>query len=221
MNNKKLFKNLCSALVACSFLFTACKKESTAFKESSNPDENRKNVMVNAKLINDYTIADMQTYTFETQRLIFSELTPENKARLVKERIDYAKQKATQNATITILNHLKSMISSSNYAENPDEMQISAIETYIEQNLVPLLGYETTRMLVTSWGNQGPQYIGGSGGLGPNDCSCSKTSDWCSGIGKCSDAICEKGNGCGTFFQYKCNGECSLGLGIFEYDSVY
>lgn len=221
MNNKKLFRNFCSALIACSILFTACKKESTAFKESSNPDENRKNVMVNAKLINDYSITDMQTYTLETQRLIFAELTPENKARLVKERIDYAIQHATINSTITILNQLKSMISSSNYIENPDVSQILAIETYIEQNLVPLLGYETSRMLVTSWGNHGAQYIGGGGSLGPNDCSCSKTSDWCSGIGKCSDATCEKGNGCGTFFQYKCNGECSLGLGIFNYGSVY
>ena len=40
----------------------------------------------------------------------------------------------------------------------------------------------------------------------PN-CSCSRISDWCAN--RCSPAVCMPVNGCGTFWQYTCDGKCS------------
>lgn len=215
MNTKSLFRIVCSTFVAAALLFIACKKESKAFKESANPDENVKNVMMNAKLINDYTLADMQTYTFATQPLIFASMTPENKTRLVKERIDFAIAKETNATSIQKLNQLKSMITVADYSANPDPIHAAAIDTYIE-TMIPWFGYEKTRMLVRSWGNEGTEIAGGGAST---KCTCSSESDWC-GLGggpgvsckaKADDCLKTSG-GCGNFWKSDCDGKCAIGV---------
>jgi hypothetical protein len=45
--------------------------------------------------------------------------------------------------------------------------------------------------------------------LGSNDCSCSTSSDWCWNYCGGSAPSCDRTQGgCGTFYQYACNGKC-------------
>jgi hypothetical protein len=44
----------------------------------------------------------------------------------------------------------------------------------------------------------------------PSSCGCSQSSDWCGSNFYCDSANCTKASsGCGTFFQYSCNGNCT------------
>ena len=218
MNTKNLFRILCSTLVAGALLFTACKKESKAFKESANPDENYRNIMTQAKEINEYTLADMQTYTEETQRLIFQEMTPENKARIFKERIDYAINLETNTIKINMLNAAKGMLTPSIYSQALDSVSVANIEQYVE-SMIPVFGYDNTKNIVTTLGVTGSNLMaGGSPGGGnspaPNPkCNCNQKEDYCFGpaLVKCRAIICDgKVDGCGIWWKAPCNGKCGL-----------
>ena len=203
MNNKKLFRNLCSALVACSLLFTACKKESTAFKESSNPDENRKNIMIYAKEINEYTIEDMQTYTEESQLLIFQTLTPENKERIIKERIDFAIDLETDQTNINMLNTVKGMIDESLFSTGGNPTLRETLLNYTE-TMIPVLGYEKVMFISRTWGGSGTTQTTGLS----TDCRCSYASSYCLPGASCVTYTCGQKEGCGTWWQYTCDGTC-------------
>lgn len=41
------------------------------------------------------------------------------------------------------------------------------------------------------------------------DCSCSTASDWCTSPAKCYTANCRRVSGCGTLWQYTCDGLCA------------
>lgn len=223
MNAKNLFRIVCSTLVAGALLFTACKKESKAFKESTNPDENYRNIMTQAKEINEYTLADMQTYTPATQQLLFGSMTPESRIRIVNERIDYAIYKESNPISIQKLTNLKSMLSVANYYnDTPNKAQILAVESYVETNMVTYFGLNKTKMIVSSWGGEGSGMI--SGGA-TSKCSCSSESPvWCVLLGsKCTANAdnCQKVGKCGILWQYECDGMCTLGVSSstgFDFD---
>lgn len=214
MNNKKLFINLCSVLVACSLLFTACKKETTAFKESSNPDENVKNIMVYAKLVNEYTLSDLHTYTEETQRMIFQEMNSDNKARIFRERIDYAIDMETDNNVISHLLVLKGKITPDVFEMNIDSSD--EIEQYIEY-IIPIVGYDKVKIITTTLGNSAMISNGGGGSAVLKKCNCNDLQDWC--FGSPYAANCKNGNclgsmsGCGNIWRRACDGRCTSFLG--------
>jgi len=204
---------LTSALLLTVLLLSSCKKETMPFKESENPDQNHKSVMMLSDDINNYTLSDIQAYTPETQQLVFAVLTAENKARLVKERIDFAIAQESDQSVIDHLNGLKQLVSAGLYAADRDPGIIEPVMTYIE-SIVTAVGYDKLKSIVTTWGGSGTVDHTPSGMVGyAQDCKCSSGDDWCSGIGKCANPDCNKASwGCGTLFWAKCDGICTLGI---------
>jgi len=192
------------------FSMTSCSKHSSAFKESPDPDVNMRNVMTHAKVVNEFTLADMQEYTTETQRLIFNQLTPENRARLITDRLVAARDAETAPSKISTLNSLIALITPALYGDSVTDVQAAPIETIVE-GMFTSFGYDETKAIVRGWGNSGTEELV-YGGANPY-CKCSSKIDYCSGFGKCTSGGCDGVDGCGTLFLYQCNGQCTLSGG--------
>jgi hypothetical protein len=202
--------------VAIAILIAGCTKENNhRFNESENTDENYKNIMTNVSYINNYNLKDMQSYTQETQQLIFSVLTPANQARLVKERIESAIKNETNTIRIEKLNQLNKLIDSNLYKPNRNSIAVESVIKYVE-SIFPLFGFENMKSIVTTWGGEGLDSISiktsGMRSYGVT-CKCSSDDDWCSGIGSCGNSKCDPQRwGCGTLWMSSCDGICTLGI---------
>lgn len=110
------------------------------------------------------------------------------------------------------------MINESIYSETANINDKIDIENYVE-SLIPLMGYEKIKHIVTTWGVAGFAVTTSTGGPFTTNpasavkCNCSKLDDWCIGIGNCANIVCTgKTWGCGTLMIRGCDGKCSLGL---------
>jgi len=204
---------LCSLLATLSLV--SCHKEQATIPESENRDENIKNMMVYASDIEEYTLAILQTYTIEMQRDLFKEMSPENKARIWRERIDYEIEHTTSTEEqLAALNSLKEHITPEFWSGG----STAFVTEWTEANIV-LMGYERMKGIVTTLGAERPSGGGGGGGTtspGLAKCNCNTSSDWCTGryatYGRCSTTVSECTGtdlGCGTLWLYSCMGTCT------------
>lgn len=220
-----LLKALILPLFIGSLLLSSCTKQKaiTPIQESSNHDENIKNLMTHAKELNEYSLTDLQEYSDEFQRDIFDQMSSGDKVRIWNERIDQFLDDErdagnTQMDEYTAaMNSLRNIVSANAY-ENVEtkEAAIQATEDWM-QSYVALIGYEQTKTLLTTLarinvGNGGTMSGGGTS-TSLSGCGCSTEDDWCSGgvLTKCYSGGCtSKSWGCGLLFLSACDGTCHL-----------
>lgn len=192
-----------------------CQKTSNSptIQESKNEDENRRNIMMNAKMLSDYSITDMQEYSEEMQRQIFTEMSVEDRYRIWVERLEQYIGDETNGDLASRATDLKNKISLSLYDESTTDL--SVVESWVENNMTAF-GYEKMKGLTTTLARLSAGGTIGGGTPGPAaslNCSCSQRSDWCMNDDgtyvHCKGTSCDESSGCGTLWLFKCNGRCS------------
>ena len=176
---------------------------------------------------NSISYDQIRLFSQTSQKLVFNKMNSSNKGRIWLERISYAASLYRNSVKKEKILELKTFISSELYS---NKLQINTLERSINiwiNDNTELLGYNNLRLILTTLSelsftsesteefseitymvNPCPPCDTGD----PNACTCSTSSDWCSGSNICGTGYgCNvTSSGCGTFWAYSCNGKCGM-----------
>jgi len=213
-------KVLLLPLMAIMLASVSCNKEKNMIKETNNPDQNAKSVLMSEE-IDDYTFVDMLKYSDSFQRYLFQHMKPETQARIWREKMDYliTNYYANNSNVKAVLESIKPYLTTELYSGDVPG-NFSDLENQWVTSLVSEIGYDDTRNMMSTMSGgipyevptpNGPDYPAPDG----IKCECSTGSDWCFGHTYCKfkDKNCASSGskGCGTFWGWSCDGRCAIG----------
>jgi|GEM_PF-6853408 len=215
---------LCFGIVA---IITSCHKDSQL--PQSNPDINAKQIDIQPMTPSDYvTLSELSEMDFETKRAVYSNLSATNQVDLWQEKLSVLASLETNEEESNAISSLATLVTEDLILNN----DLSEVESWMVNNSDILLPEQIESILTTLFlpdpnydlypYKKGPVVVpGGGGGIGPHNpsplpdptqlqCSCSQVSDWCGSGTNCDPTNCEVpgSKGCGTLWQYNCEGRC-------------
>lgn len=175
---------------------------------------------------NSLTHDQIMLFRPESQKSLFRTMNSKIKASIWLDRIVYATSFFRASIKKEKLLELKAFITPAFYStESPSKVEEKKITNWIAENL-QLFGVDNLRLILTTLNelkliNSETETLGENIAMsnpcppcdmGPdNPCTCSTSSDWCSGSNVCGTGYnCTQVSGCGTFWAYTCNGKCGM-----------
>jgi hypothetical protein len=204
-----LFIAILTITISCS------KKGITPIKESGKKDEDIKAAMLHMEEVNTYKYDDFIKYSIGFQKFLFNMLTPENRARLWKEKISKLQELEQTEIKIKSLSELKSYLTAALFTM---EKISPEIESWIIRNNVIFGTEEVKHMLMileipkatssrTDGGGVEDEEIEDE--IGGSKCTCNVADDFCASGYDCVFNSCTyKESGCGWIWMGPCNGNC-------------
>ncbi len=148
-------------------------------------------------------------YPIESQRVIFASKTSEEKSEIWKDKLNISMQNTSFNVVqqellMELYNQLTPNLFVPNSNENRKFYEFHKIWITKAINEFPFF---LIKGIVTTIDDNGFVLAPPN----PNDCDCSKSSDWCPSRTKCLGPSCNSSStGCGTLWIYACDGKCGV-----------
>lgn len=154
----------------------------------------------------------------ETRKRVYGVLPPARKAYVWKEKYaELLASNAYSQQQKDFINLLLPYLTTDFFALDEVPAQIHNEIQQLRERGKPLFPGVLLRMIMADLENPaGIKNAGGGGSTGVDQCDCSVRSDWCDIPvdvgGRCNPDACnrETRSGCGTWWWYRCQGDCTL-----------
>ena len=203
-------------------LISACRQEAITdeliLQKSSTINGFSEWFALNKSRLDEVTRLEITSFeSVELQKAIFNILTPIKQSQIWIDRMIEIKKKFNKQDELSIINDLIHKLQYKDFFDHksPNRASYDTFLNTMSQNARSIFGEDMARDILTKLDTK---IISTSNQSFARDCycdcDCNTSSDWCPGSGYCQEKLLnncrEAGWGCGTFWWYNCNGDCTL-----------